>query len=654
MTDQDGSEAETASPELAAEELKFSFRGLREESDIRKAISIRSIGGRLPQLIRRSLTLAWRVDRRAVVLLLTFQVLSALLEAFGLLATTRTITELIASGHIADRVQAALPSVLAIATAAALRTVLGIGINMIGSDLEPRIARRAEWMMLEAATEAELSAYDTPGFNDAWDAADRGAVVSPDLVLESQSIMSSAASLLAAAGVLTVLHPVLLPLLLLAVVPQGVAAVAATRENYLSNLEMSADRRALSHLRWHLADKEYADQVRSDTMAPFLLAKYRRHGERVDARVRKSVRTGARYAAVGALMGGAGATLVWGAVVLLLSTGRMSVASAGTAVIALGVATTGLRGIVNWSARLFRTGLYVDDWADFIAKAGGYALARGAAAPPAPDVIRVEGATYGYPDAAKLALDKVDFHVRRGEVVALVGENGSGKTTLAKLIAGLYLPTDGEVTWDGVSTRDLDPHALWAQTSVVPQKVARWPLTARESITLGREDESGDGTILDAAAASGASDVLNELRRGLETLLAPEFWGGQDLSGGQWQRIALARAFYRRAPLLVLDEPTSALDPRAEHRIFAGLRAMAADCAIVLVTHRLTNVAVADRIVVLDHGCVLQEGTFTELTTTPGLFQELWRLQNDRASLPDQRAAQPAEEFDSGIGNSGQ
>ncbi|MGO4757697.1 ATP-binding cassette domain-containing protein, partial [Streptomyces sp. 2MCAF27] len=161
-----------------------------------------------------------------------------------------------------------------------------------------------------------------------------------------------------------------------------------------------------------------------------------------------------------------------------------------------------------------------------------------------------------------------------------------------------------------------------------------WPLSARENITLG-QPHGGDEAVREAAVHSGAHEVLGGLRSGLDTLLARQWWGGVELSGGQWQRIALARAFHRPAGLLVMDEPTSALDARAEHRIFAGLRRLAQDRAVVLVTHRLANVAVADRIVVLDRGRVIQQGTFAELVDSPGLFRELWALQNDRGATPD-------------------
>ncbi|GHA51911.1 hypothetical protein GCM10010345_65670 [Streptomyces canarius] len=208
-----------------------------------------------------------------------------------------------------------------------------------------------------------------------------------------------------------------------------------------------------------------------------------------------------------------------------------------------------------------------------------------------------------------------------------MGFNGSGKSTLSKLVSGLYLPTDGQVLWDDVPTGDCDPQALWRQVALVPQDYAHWPLTVRENVTQGQPVARGDAAVREACEAADADEVVDKLGAGLDTLLAREWLNGEELSGGQWQRIALARAFFRPAGLLVLDEPTANLDPRAEFRIFQRLRTLARDRAVLLVTHRITNVAIADRIVVLDDGKIVQAGTYAQLSQQPGLFQQLLSYQ---------------------------
>lgn len=643
--EQPAAQADGNGEDPAGEELRLVIPGDRRE-DAGDAITLRAMARRLPQLVRRALGMAWHVDRNAVVALLVCQALSGVLEALGLLAMTGTITAIIASGHINERLHQAAPSLILLASAAGVRAVLGIAVTGLSTRLAPRISREAELRLLDAATHAELTAYDHPGYNDRWDAADRGVEVSQDMLNQSQNILASAASLIAAAAVLTSVHPVLLPLLVLAALPQAIAGVRGARLNYLASLDTMKDRRLLGVLRWNLVDKQHADQIRSGTMADFLLGKYRAAGARVDEATDRAAWRAAKMSLVGSLAGGLAAGAVWAALLLLISTGRISVASAGTATFALRSVASGLRGIIGYGAIIFRTGMYLDDWSDFLDEAGGHRIARGDALPAGPAVVRAEHLTYAYPHADQPALVDVSLDVRRGEVLALVGENGSGKTTLSKLLSALYLPDSGSITWDGADTRTLDAHAAWARVAVVPQDYAKWPLTARDNITLGQPRTGHPDTeVRTAARASGADEVVTSLRSGLDTLLAREWWGGQELSGGQWQRIALARAFHRDAGLLVLDEPTAALDPRAEHRIFTGLRELAADRAVVLVTHRLTNVTVADKIAVLDQGRLVQYGTFAQLRDVPGLFHDLWILQNDRdPGIPAQNTGHPRQQ----------
>ncbi|TLS44384.1 ABC transporter ATP-binding protein [Streptomyces montanus] len=631
LHDESGEADDVAAAPAAEEELAFDHPG-GDSLELADLLTGRTMARRLPSLIRRTFSLAWQVDRTAVGVLLACQIVSGISGALGLFATTEALSVLIETAHDTSRLPAAIPAVALLAGTAGLRALLGIAIQALSNRLSPRICREAEYKMLEAATNSEQAAYDHPGFNDRYDAAERGVDVSRDMIGQSQNYISSLATLIAAAVVLASLYPLLLPLLLMAAVPQAIAAIRGERVTYLAVVATHKDRRVMTMLRWHLIAKDQSDQVRTDTLAPYLLSRYKASAERVEATSDTAAWDRAKIAVVGAAATGLASSAVWGAVFLLLGTGRISAAAAGTAVFALRSAATGLQGLVGYGRDLLRTGLYLDDWERFVTEAAGQRLDRGIITPQRPRHIALRKVSFRYPEADEDTLHEVDFEVRQGEIVAVVGENGSGKSTLMKLLSGLNLASSGVVTWDGVSVADLDPHAMWRQTSVVPQDFARWPMTARENITLGQPCAEGDVAVKRAARASGADDVIRTLRSGLGTLLAREWWGGVALSPGQWQRIAVARPAHRDAGLLVMDEPTSDLDARAEHRIFTGLRGMAGERAVVLVTHNLANTSVADRIVVMDKGRVVQEGAFHELVNQPGLMQELWRLQQDRAA----------------------
>ncbi|MFJ3880903.1 ATP-binding cassette domain-containing protein [Streptomyces sp. NPDC090077] len=376
-------------------------------------------------------------------------------------------------------------------------------------------------------------------------------------------------------------------------------------------------------------------------MGSFLLNRYRSVSARLEAEDLRAVRRimGVRWAsdAAGALAAGA----VWTALWVLASRGVLSLSQAATAVIGVQACQRATGAWVRAGSELFRTALRLDDWQRFCRRAALLRCSRGPvqAGPDGPDAIVATAVGFTYPGSDRTALDGIDLKLRRGEVVALVGENGSGKTTLANLLAGLYLPTTGVVSWDGHDLATCDAHSVWSNIGRVPQNFTRWPMTVRENITLGRNQaEPGDKAVLEAAEAAGATTIIDSLPEGLDTLLARSWWGGHDLSGGQWQRLAIARAFQRDAPVLILDEPTSALDARAEHHVFERLRTLATGRTTVFVTHRLVNTRLADRIIVLDRGQVIEEGDFASLVSAGGLFADLYQLQQGSGEAATPRA----------------
>jgi ATP-binding cassette subfamily B protein len=309
----------------------------------------------------------------------------------------------------------------------------------------------------------------------------------------------------------------------------------------------------------------------------------------------------------------------------------MPLAAAGTAVLAIRNGREALSTALSSLNDAYENFLYFGEYRAWIEEAARrIPSSRPQAAPASPTVIRVDGATYSYPHTGTAALRGVCVELRRGQVVAFVGANGSGKSTLAKILAGLYLPDAGTVRWDGVDLAGVDPDSVRDRVGLIPQSYTQWPMSARLNIAVGRVGRLGtDGpdSVVPAARATGADEVIDKLPHGYDTSLARQYTSGHDLSGGQWQRIACARAVYRDAPFLIADEPSAALDARAEQTLFNLIKELGRDRIVLLITHRLASVRTADRIYVLDEGLVVDEGDHAELMSRPGIYHDLFTLQ---------------------------
>jgi ATP-binding cassette subfamily B protein len=242
--------------------------------------------------------------------------------------------------------------------------------------------------------------------------------------------------------------------------------------------------------------------------------------------------------------------------------------------------------------------------------------------------IALDHVSFQYPLSERKALDNVSLDIRPGEVIALVGENGSGKTTLIKLLCRLYDPTVGTIAIDGIDLRQFNTTALRREISVTFQDYVSYHLTARENIWLGNvELPADDERIVAAAKLSGADEVIARFRHGYETCLGNWIEKGEELSVGEWQKVALARAFARDAQVMILDEPTSSLDARAEHEVFQRFRQIMQGKTTILISHRLSSVRMADRIYVLDQGRIVESGTHDELTERCGTYARLFEMQ---------------------------
>jgi ATP-binding cassette subfamily B protein len=582
----------------------------------------------LPRLIAGGVALVRRAAPREFALSVALRVVNGIALGALLVVGERALRAILSGATAGASLSGLLLPVLALAALTVLVSALGALTGALEDVLGALVARHAHERVLGVACAAELEAYDSPDFHDRLERATLGAHLRPlELVNGLLTLAGALAGLVAIGAVLVSLELWLLPLALAAAVPLLLAAARAGNVQFGFTYVMTPADRERAYLFDLLTGRPAAAEVRAFGLGGLLRP---RHAALYDQHI-AGLRQAARRRLSLTLQGAAASAFITGATISLVlwlaASGRMPLAEAGVALGSVVLISQRLSAVVAGAGQLYESARFVDDMWSFLAPERPSPATAGAA-PTTFSSLRVEDVSFTYPQAARPALRAVSLEIAAGEVIALVGENGSGKTTLAKLLARLYLPTEGRILWDGVDISQLDAEALRRSVAVVFQDYLRYALTARENIGAGDCQRIGQhDAIARAARQAGIDAALRALPRGYETLLAPEWEGGADLSLGQWQRVALARAFFRDAPFVVLDEPTAALDPRAEHALLERIRGLFADRSVLVISHRLASVRAADRIYVLDRGEIVECGTHDDLVREGGRYAELYALQ---------------------------
>jgi ATP-binding cassette subfamily B protein len=556
-----------------------------------------------------------------VALLLGLQVLMGKLALEAIFDADRT------DGSVGD----ALAPLIGLVAAGALASFVGAFQTQAQRLLGQQVRRDTLDSTLGVTTAVDLETFESPEFFDDLQRVQTNALLQP--LTMSTGLMTTLGGILGALGLaiaLLAIEPLVVPLLLAAALPLWLVARKTGRLEFDFNVDQTPGERLRFYLVATLIGRDEAKELRAFGLGETLRDRWEKSYEVYLGDLRTHVRRRLLLA-----LGGTFATVVVtvGAFALLVSfviSDRMSLADAGAAVLAIRLLGTRIEYIFKGVTALFESSLFLEDLHRFLARAPAEPepSGDGAGLRRSFEELVVDDVHFRYPESEGEALRGVSLRIRAGEVVALVGENGSGKTTLAKLLSALFTPTGGRILWDGEDVRSLDRRALRRQIGVIFQDFVRYQLTARENIGFGRAEAVHDvEAIAEAARQAGADHYLERLPEGYETMLGKEFTGGYDLSIGQWQRIALARAFFRRAQLLVLDEPTASLDARAENELFEYVQALAHGRSVLLISHRFSTVKSADRIYVLHEGEIVEEGTHDELVANGGRYAELFELQ---------------------------
>ena len=591
--------------------------------------------GRLTRLIARSLSVVWQAAPTPFLALIGLQLLNAIALALQIFAVQLALTAVLEIAGTRDP-WALVQPVLLLAGLTAVTAVIAsvqVGLGRYASELVVAVMWKR---VLRVATRVDLRKFESARFNDRLQRVQANALTRPYQI--THGLVATTGGAAASVGLLIAIvwvHPALVPLLLVGAVP---VLLTSRRQSQLEAdflAQQTDSTRLRSYLTRIQTGRDEAKEVRAFSLGP-------KFGQRLNTLYADYLRDLAQHLLHRSRLGAAGSL---GSAVLLaltlfllawlISTGRLSIAEAGAALVAIRLLAGQIQSGLSGVQAIFESGQFIDDLDGFLTLAPAAEGGTREIGPPAEfHRIRADAVSFSYPGRSALALQAASVEINRGEVVALVGENGSGKTTLAKVIAGLYEPGSGAVRWDGVDVRTFRPELFRERVAIIFQDFVRYGLSAEENIAVARPDDEVDhAAIREAAKLADADSFLAALPAGYETPLSRRFTGGHELSGGQWQKVAIARAFYRNAPLVIIDEPTSALDARAEYELFSSLHEVLRGRSALIISHRFSTVRTADRIYVLDHGRVVEQGTHDELMALGGQYAELFHLQASAYSV---------------------
>ncbi len=580
---------------------------------------------------RRALELVWTTSRALTIALGVLTLIAGALPAavawVGAHIVDSVVSAIRTGGSDTDTVirWVVVEGLLVAAIAAAQR-----GLSFCQSLLRAQLGQRVNVMILDKALTLDLAQFEDSEFYDKLTRARREASSRPlSLVMRTYGLAQNAISLVSFGALLVKFSPWTVVVLFAAGLPAFIAETKFSGDAFRLFKWRAPETRMQIYLETLIAREDYAKEVKLYGLGPRLLGRYRAIYDKLYLEDRALT---IRRDVWGFLLGLVATLALYGAYAWIAVTAVAGAITLGAMTMYLMLFRQGqsaVSAVLSAVGGMYEDNLYLSTLYDYLETPVVMPHGRLVQGPNPGDGVRFENVSFSYPGEARPALRNVSLHLRPGSSLALVGENGSGKTTLIKLLTRLYSPTSGRVLLDGLDLQQWDADALRTRVGVIFQDFARYQMLVGENVGAGDELHFEDEQRWRSAAVKGQADkFIEDLPQAYRTQLGKWFKDGRELSGGQWQKIALARAFMRtRADVLVLDEPTAAMDAQAEADVFEHFRQLARDRMTILISHRFSTVRMADQIAVLDEGAVVEYGTHAELLDMNGRYATLFNLQ---------------------------
>jgi ATP-binding cassette subfamily B protein len=592
---------------------------------------VRGRARRVRKNLRQGLALAWAASPQSLVRYSVLGMISAAMPPIAVYLGAVLVNRIADARLHALSWQDMLPVILGLWAATGVQRAIGAYMGYGRNLFVRRVQLEAERRLLEQASKVDLGHFDNSDWHDRLARAKRDVSWRPgDLTWSVLGLSGNIVTIVLMAGLLASLHYVLVILALTAAILSLVLERRVTARLYEFFYKETPEEREREYLGDLLVQPRTTKEIRAYVLADYLLGRHRDRSEELFRLREQMYRSGTRISMLTGFVTGTALALAYLFVAIEGVSGGIDPGGVVLVIGAFASVSSTLGNISSTFVAVDQHTTFLDDYFSFLS------IDRLIPVPVEPrDVpksleagIEFEEVTFTYPGGTEPAVQDLNLHIRGGELIALVGENGAGKSTLVKLLLRFYDPDHGAIRIGGADLRELDPEALRSRIGVLFQDYASYELSVRENVQMGRPGAIADERRVLAALTDARSDwLLKKMPKGLDAKVGRLFEGGHDLSGGEWQRLALARIMYRNADVWILDEPTASLDPEAEAAIFAELKTMLKGRIGIVISHRFSTVRIADRIAVIVDGKVAELGTHEELLRARGRYSELFELQ---------------------------